>query len=138
MVSPSSLPSRASSSRPIVNDQDSSIDAACIEKIEQAPVAASLLDMSETATSHVKEQSEAALTTDFNRSDGKFRRKVPPVKLLERVENAKILESDKGFESQDANFYRDWSSGFRFEVDNKPWSILEWIMQGFKSRLEKE
>ncbi|KAL3671975.1 hypothetical protein V7S43_002639 [Phytophthora oleae] len=80
-------------------------------------------------------------------SAGGSRRKdqtAPPTKLSERISTAKMKTEgstetppDQATE-QDPDFYHDWSGGSRYQVDNKPWNILGWITEGFKSRLQRK
>ncbi|KAG7380465.1 hypothetical protein PHYPSEUDO_007198 [Phytophthora pseudosyringae] len=78
--------------------------------------------------------------------EGSRRRKdqmAPPTKLSERIDTEKSSKAEgsdqrapRRASEQDPDFFQDWSGGSRYEVDNKPWSILGWITEGFKSRLQ--
>lgn len=68
----------------------------------------------------------------------------PPTKLSERI-NAEKMKTEGPNETppaqateQDPDLYQYWSGGSRYEVDNKPWNILGWITEGFKSKLQRK
>ncbi|KAL8021527.1 putative PWWP domain, Chromo-like domain superfamily protein [Plasmopara halstedii] len=116
-----------SSSRSSHIAQDSNTE--CLVKSEAIPVPVPLLK------TDVTEQ----YNDECNRSDCKSRRKVPPVKLLERIKNTQLLNTSKVIvDEKDVDFYRYWSGGSRFEVENKPWSILGWITKGFENKLQRK
>uniref|UniRef100_H3GFK8 PWWP domain-containing protein n=1 Tax=Phytophthora ramorum TaxID=164328 RepID=H3GFK8_PHYRM len=66
----------------------------------------------------------------------------PPAKLSERIDTAKATKTEgsggQAASEQDPDFYQDWSGGSRYEVDNKPWNILGWLVDGIGSRLQRK
>ncbi|KAG6622412.1 PWWP domain [Phytophthora cinnamomi] len=89
---------------------------------------------------------EVSRPTNVGVLSGNRRRKDPmdpPAKLSERISSVKMEGSRNQTTSsqtleQDPDFYQDWSGGSRYEVDNKPWNILGWLTEGFKSRLQRK
>ncbi|KAI9997449.1 hypothetical protein PInf_001435 [Phytophthora infestans] len=66
------------------------------------------------------------------------RRKHRPANLSARANAAKKPKTEGQAPKRDPDFYQDWSGGSRYEVDNKPWSILGWLTEGLKSRLQRK
>ncbi|EEY57189.1 uncharacterized protein PITG_11009 [Phytophthora infestans T30-4] len=58
------------------------------------------------------------------------RRKHRPANLSARAKAAKKPKTERQAPKRDPDFYQDWSGGSRYEVDNKPWSILGWLTEG--------
>ncbi|ETI50171.1 hypothetical protein L914_06045 [Phytophthora nicotianae] len=111
----------------------------------EAKKPASSLGTEEQSEDLVMDECKPAAPIELSRPElnlesatGSRRRKDRPAKLSERANAAKKPKTEGHTTEQDPDFYQDWSGGSRYEVDNKPWSILGWITEGFKSRLQRK
>lgn len=122
------------------------IDTPHLVEMGQSPV---LLGMYEAASTLTTQNDEASTVEQHNgaidangsgNAQPTFRRKTSPVKLVERVAVAKLRSSCKESAAHraDSNLYLEWAGGSRYEVGNKPWSILGWMVEGIKNKLKNQ